>query len=98
MEAFTDAVFGVPTVTDILRELVSEAGSRHIYDHPFFGLFQPFFPLVFALDRQRLPGSLVTPRWRKPDSNPRSHMRATTLRSTLHRAIFAGQVIDLQGS
>jgi hypothetical protein len=33
---------------------VSEAGSRHIYDHPFFGLFQPFFPLVFALDLSRL--------------------------------------------
>ncbi|HEY2540900.1 MAG TPA: hypothetical protein VGI28_15605, partial [Stellaceae bacterium] len=29
---------------------VSEAGSRHIYDHPFLGLFEPFFPLVFALD------------------------------------------------
>jgi hypothetical protein len=29
---------------------VSEAGSRHIYDHPFLDLFQPFFPLVFALD------------------------------------------------
>jgi hypothetical protein len=33
---------------------VSEAGSRHIYDHPFLGLFQPFFPLVFALDLSRL--------------------------------------------
>jgi hypothetical protein len=33
---------------------VSEAGSRHIYDHPFLGLFQPFFPLVFALDPSRL--------------------------------------------
>src|SRR5207237_2599728 len=29
---------------------VSEAGSRHIYDHPFLGLFEPFFPLVFAVD------------------------------------------------
>ena len=29
---------------------VSEAGSRHICDHPFLDLFQPFFPLVFALD------------------------------------------------
>jgi hypothetical protein len=34
--------------------VVSEAGSRHIYDHPFLGLFQPFFPLVFALDLSRL--------------------------------------------
>ena len=33
---------------------VSEAGSRHIYDYPFFGLFEPFFPLVFALDFSRL--------------------------------------------
>jgi hypothetical protein len=33
---------------------VSEAGSRHNYDHPFLGLFQPFFPLVFALDLPRL--------------------------------------------
>jgi hypothetical protein len=33
---------------------VSEAGSRHIYDHPFLGLFEPFFPLVFALDLSRL--------------------------------------------
>jgi hypothetical protein len=33
---------------------VSEAGSRHIYDHPFLDLFQPFFPLVFALDPSRL--------------------------------------------
>jgi hypothetical protein len=33
---------------------LSEAGSRHIYDHPFLGLFQPFFPLVFALDLSRL--------------------------------------------
>jgi hypothetical protein len=33
---------------------VSEAGSRHIYDHPFLGLLQPFFPLVFALDLSRL--------------------------------------------
>jgi hypothetical protein len=32
----------------------SEAGSRHIYDHPFFGLFEPFFPLVFALDLSSL--------------------------------------------
>jgi hypothetical protein len=32
----------------------SEAGSRHIYDHPFLDLFQPFFPLVFALDLSRL--------------------------------------------
>jgi hypothetical protein len=24
---------------------VSEAGSRHIYDHPFLGLFQSFFPV-----------------------------------------------------
>jgi hypothetical protein len=29
---------------------VSEAGSRHIYDHPFLGLLEPFFPVVFALD------------------------------------------------
>jgi len=27
---------------------VSEAGSRHIYDYPFLGLFEPFFPLVYA--------------------------------------------------
>jgi hypothetical protein len=33
---------------------VSEAGSRHIFDHPFLDLFQPFFPLVFALDPSRL--------------------------------------------
>jgi hypothetical protein len=33
---------------------VSEAGSRHIYAYPFLGLFQPFFPLVFALDLSRL--------------------------------------------
>jgi hypothetical protein len=33
---------------------VSEAGSRHTYDHPFLGLLQPFFPLVFALDLSRL--------------------------------------------
>jgi hypothetical protein len=33
---------------------VSEAGSRHIYDHPFLGLLQPFFPLVFALDLSQL--------------------------------------------
>jgi sugar lactone lactonase YvrE len=33
---------------------VSEAGSRHIYDHPVLRLFQPFFPLVFALDLSRL--------------------------------------------
>ena len=33
---------------------VSEAGSRHTYDHPFLGLFEPFFPLVFALDLSRL--------------------------------------------
>jgi hypothetical protein len=29
-------------------------GSRHIYDHPFLGLIQPFFPLLFALDLSRL--------------------------------------------
>ena len=33
---------------------VSEAGSRHIYDYPFLGLFESFFPLVFALDLSRL--------------------------------------------
>jgi hypothetical protein len=33
---------------------VSEAGSRHIYDYPFLRPFQPFFPLVFALDLSRL--------------------------------------------
>jgi hypothetical protein len=33
---------------------VSEAGSRHIYDHPFLGLLEPFFPVVFALDLSRL--------------------------------------------
>jgi hypothetical protein len=33
---------------------VSEAGSRHVYDHPFLALFQSFFPLVFALDLSRL--------------------------------------------
>jgi hypothetical protein len=33
---------------------VSEAGSRHIYDHPFLDLFEPFFRLVFALDLSRL--------------------------------------------
>jgi hypothetical protein len=33
---------------------VSEAGSRHIYDYPILGLFEPFFPLVFALDLSRL--------------------------------------------
>jgi hypothetical protein len=33
---------------------VSEAGSRHNYDHPVLGLFEPFFPLVFALDLSRL--------------------------------------------
>jgi hypothetical protein len=33
---------------------VSEAGSRHVYDGPFVALFQPFFPLVFALDLSRL--------------------------------------------
>jgi hypothetical protein len=32
---------------------VSEAGSPHIYDHPFLGLFQPFFPLVFELHLSR---------------------------------------------
>ena len=33
---------------------VSEAGSRHIFDHPFLDLFQTFFPLVFTLDPSRL--------------------------------------------
>jgi hypothetical protein len=33
---------------------VSEAGSRHNYDHFVLGLFEPFFPLVFALDLSRL--------------------------------------------
>ncbi|MGH7092342.1 MAG: hypothetical protein ACREFB_02250 [Stellaceae bacterium] len=33
---------------------VSEAGARHFYDHPFVGLIEPFFPLVFALDVSRL--------------------------------------------
>jgi hypothetical protein len=33
---------------------VSEAGSRHTYDYPVLRLFQPFFPLVFALDPSRL--------------------------------------------
>jgi hypothetical protein len=33
---------------------VSEAGSRHIYDHPFLDLFQAFFPFVIALDPSRL--------------------------------------------
>ena len=33
---------------------VSEAGSRHIYDHPFLGLLEPFFPVAFALDLSRL--------------------------------------------
>jgi hypothetical protein len=33
---------------------VSEAGSRHIYDYPILGLFEPFFPLVFAIDLSRL--------------------------------------------
>jgi hypothetical protein len=33
---------------------VSEAESRHVYDHPFLALFQSFFPLVFALDLSRL--------------------------------------------
>ena len=33
---------------------VLEAGSRHIYDHPFLGLFEPVFPLVLALDLSRL--------------------------------------------
>jgi hypothetical protein len=33
---------------------VSEAGSRHVYDHPFLALYQSFFPLVFALDLSRL--------------------------------------------
>jgi hypothetical protein len=33
---------------------VSEAGSRPINDDPFLDLFQPFFPLVFALDPSRL--------------------------------------------
>ena len=30
---------------------VAEGGT---YDHPFLGLFEPFFPLVFALDLSRL--------------------------------------------
>lgn len=33
---------------------VSEAGARHVYDHPFAGLVEPFFPLVVALDVSRL--------------------------------------------
>lgn len=33
---------------------VSEAGTRHFYDHPFVGLIEPFFPLAFALDVSRL--------------------------------------------
>jgi hypothetical protein len=46
---------------------VSEAGSRHIYDHPFLGLFQPFFPLVFALDLSRFSTSLA---WSELDYVP----------------------------
>jgi sugar lactone lactonase YvrE len=33
---------------------VSEAGARHFYDHPFVGLYIPFYPLVFVLDPARL--------------------------------------------
>jgi sugar lactone lactonase YvrE len=33
---------------------VSEAGARHFYDRPFFSLFVPFYPLVFAIEPQRL--------------------------------------------
>ncbi|HVB16325.1 MAG TPA: hypothetical protein VNF04_07325, partial [Stellaceae bacterium] len=33
---------------------VSEAGARHTYDGFFAALVTPFFPLVFAIDPQRL--------------------------------------------
>ena len=33
---------------------VSEAGARHYYDHILLRRIEPFFPLVFALDRARL--------------------------------------------
>jgi hypothetical protein len=60
--------------------MILDQNTLPSFDHPFFGLFQPFFPLVFALDRQRLPGSLVTRRWRKADSNRWSHFRVSTPR------------------
>jgi hypothetical protein len=33
---------------------VSEAGARHVYGNFFAALVIPFFPLVFAIDPQRL--------------------------------------------
>src|SRR5262249_50706447 len=45
---------GIAFCSDGRLWAVSEAGSRHIYDHPLLGLFEPFFPLVFALDLSRL--------------------------------------------
>src|SRR5438105_15030723 len=30
-------------VADLERDDLGDAQSRHIYDHPFLGLFQPFF-------------------------------------------------------
>jgi hypothetical protein len=33
---------------------VSEAGARHVYDHPFVGLVAPFYPLLFGLDPDRM--------------------------------------------
>jgi hypothetical protein len=33
---------------------VSEAGARHVYDHPFVGMIAPFYPLLFGLDPDRM--------------------------------------------
>jgi hypothetical protein len=70
---------------------VSEAGSRHISDHPFLGLFEPFFPLVFALDLSRLElsssGSHATLRWREMDSNYRPPVRTAFPAEIVRRCV-----------
>ncbi len=45
---------GIAFDGDGLLWAVSEAGARHVYDNFFASLVTPFFPLVFAIDVQKL--------------------------------------------
>jgi hypothetical protein len=52
--AAAPGIEGIAFDQDGLLWAVSEAGARHVYDNFFAGLVMPFFPLVFAIDPQRL--------------------------------------------
>jgi hypothetical protein len=67
------------------------AGGLAVYDHPFFGLFQRFFPMVFALDLSPLLVRRIDVRRQRSGGTDGSNLVPSSGESGTNRALGVEQ-------